>query len=120
MVIERLLGAGFGLLKAGIAVALPVIAMQGPNNVPEPPVNTSGLINPIESGTNASTLVPALQAFANNLSPALKALIVSDSQPSFKPDFSGKTILDNQSPDSQPAAQPTPPPKHKSKGKHRD
>lgn len=91
---NRAAGAIFGIIRAAVILILPLMALNGPINVPKPPADKTPLINPMSSGIDKAGSLQALNHVALNLTPTLGKLILSDKQPSFKPNFSGNTALD--------------------------
>jgi hypothetical protein len=91
---ERGAGAAFGVVRALIVILLPMIALQAPMKIPSPPPDKAPLVNPMESGIDKSALVGVFMNFARGIYPAAKPLVVSTKEPSFKPNFSGTTAVD--------------------------
>lgn len=98
---ERALGAGFGIFRALVIILLPMIALQGPIKVPAPPPDKAPLVNPMQSGIDKSGLVGVFNNIAKGLYPAARPLVVSDKAPSFKPNFSGTSAIDQMNQESK-------------------
>jgi uncharacterized membrane protein required for colicin V production len=90
----RVGGALFGLVRALIIIILPMIALQGPMKVPAPPPDKSPVINPMHSGIDKAGLVGFFNGISKGFYPAVSGMVVSDKEPSFKPNFSGNTAVD--------------------------
>lgn len=83
---DRVGGVLFALLKWACICMFPVVAFISPNKIPAPPAATDGLINPIKLGVEDSRLIKMF-ADAGKGMPFVKAIVVSDKEPSFKPNF---------------------------------
>jgi hypothetical protein len=90
----RAAGAGFGLFRAFVVILLPMIALQGPIKIPTAPPDKAALVNPMDSGIDKSGLIPVFTNIAKGLYPATKGLVVSEKEPSFKPNFAGTNAVD--------------------------
>lgn len=100
MFFNRLGGAAFGFARAIIIVILPIIALYGPMKVPAAPADKVPLINPMQLGTEKSALLPVFTNLGKSLSPGLGPIVVSNKEPSFKPNFSGNTAIDEMNSES--------------------
>lgn len=90
----RVAGAAFGVVRAVIIILLPMIAVQGPINIPAPPADKVPLVNPMQSGIDKSVAIAFFNNVAKGLYPAAAPLVVSTKEPSFKPNFSGTNAVD--------------------------
>ena len=95
MLFERIAGAGLGAAKGLIIIILPFLALSGPIKIPHAPADKSALINPLDLGIEKSTLVPVFTGVAKGLLPGVGGLVISTKDPSFKPNFSGTTAVDD-------------------------
>jgi uncharacterized membrane protein required for colicin V production len=91
---ERAAGATLGVIRALVIILLPMIALHGPIKVPSPPPDKSALVNPMQSGIDKSGLLAFFYNMGKGLYPAARPIVVSEKEPSFKPNFSGSTTLD--------------------------
>lgn len=96
MVYERLLGAGLGILKGFVVILFPLIALMGPIKIPHAPSDKSALINPMDSGIDKAMLLPIYTNVARGLVPIFGRMVMSDKEPSFKPNFAGTTTVDEE------------------------
>lgn len=96
MIAGRAFGLLLGAIKGCLVVLLPAIALQGPIKVPQPPSDKSNFTNPIESGTDQSNALPVLDGLAKGLAPAWGGFVISQKDPSFKPDFTGTNAIEEE------------------------
>lgn len=96
MFFERGAGALLGIAKALFVILLPLIALNGPIKVPKPPADKDALINPMTSGIDKSALGAIFFSIAKGLTPSLGSIVVSNKEPSFKPNFAGNTFIDEE------------------------
>lgn len=83
---DRFGGVLFALFKWACVCMFPLVAMQYPGKLPEPPPAKDGLINPMSLQIEDSTLIKLFTETGKQMS-FLKPLIVSTKEPSFKPNF---------------------------------
>lgn len=89
--LDRVGGVLFALVKCLCICLFPVVAFVSPSKVPEAPTppSDSQLINPIKLGVEDSRLIKFLEETGSSL-PFVKSIVVSDKQPSFKPNFENR------------------------------
>ncbi len=98
MLAERVGGVLLGLLKAFVVVILPLMVLAGPIKIPKAPPDKSALINPMDSGIDKSALLEMLSHVGRGFEQAFGGVVVSDKEPSFKPNFAGTTPMDEEKP----------------------
>lgn len=80
-------GIAFALFRWAIICTLPLMAMQANPKIPPAPEGKDGLINPFTTGFKDSGLISFFSNVGKGLLPSLGTIIVSNKEPSFKPNF---------------------------------
>jgi uncharacterized membrane protein required for colicin V production len=97
----RVAGAAFGVFRGLVIILLPMIALQGPVKIPAPPADKAPLINPMQTGIDKSGAIGMFNNIAKGLYPIAAPLVVSNKEPSFKPNFAGSTAVDEMNKDQK-------------------
>lgn len=90
--LDRVGGVIFALVKWVCICLFPVVAFVSPSKVPAPPTPPAdtALINPIKLGVEDSRLIKFFAETGSSI-PIVKSIVVSDKEPSFKPNFENRT-----------------------------
>ncbi len=86
-VYDRIGGAVFGLIKWFCIFLFPLIAMQSPNKIPEPPPTTDNLVNPLKLQIDDSAAIRFFAQLGQGGMSFLSPIVVNKNPPSFKPNF---------------------------------
>lgn len=84
---DRIGGVALAIVRWTIICTFPLMAMISPNKIPEAPKSNDGLINPLKVGFEESHVLTGLAGFGKSLMPGLGGMIISNKEPSFKPNF---------------------------------
>ena len=91
-VLDRFGGVFLAVLRWSIICTFPLMAMYSPSKIPQAPKHDDGLINPWKDGFQQSPLVGALTGFSKSMLPGLGCIVVSNKEPSFKPNFDRQKV----------------------------
>lgn len=90
LVFDRVGGASLAFVRWVIICSLPLMAMIAPNKLPSlPKTEKTGdeFIYPFKASFDQSNIMTGMGGFAKGLMPSLGKVVVSDKEPSFKPNF---------------------------------
>lgn len=91
---DRIGGVVLALFKWFLICLFPLMAMQAHNKVPAPPTKEEGLINPFAIGFKDSSIVRGFSKLGKDMLPGLGAMVVSNKEPSFKPNFDRPEMME--------------------------
>lgn len=93
---DRVGGVALAFVRFVFICALPLMAMNAPNKLPDPPKKEKTgdeFIYPFTNSFEQSHIFMGMNGFAKGLIPSLGAIVVSDKAPSFKPNFDRPKVV---------------------------
>jgi uncharacterized membrane protein required for colicin V production len=91
---NRIGGVALAIVRWVVICTFPLMAMTTPTKIPDPPKHDDGLINPLKVGFEESTILNNMAGFGKSLMPGMGGMIVSNKEPSFKPNFEASKHLE--------------------------
>lgn len=87
VMLDRLGGAGYGLLKTAVIIILPIMAVSADIKIPAPPPDKIRQNIEVFGSRDETYLVSGFRNIARALLPIIGGFVVSEKEPSFKPRY---------------------------------